>query len=98
MIGIPDKKWTERPLLVVVPHPKSKPSKDELLQFLKVRRVACGVHVRMHCLWTHLTQPLCRPVVSGIHQRAMLLSHEQQPCHALLEKRRERGCALHRER
>jgi acyl-CoA synthetase (AMP-forming)/AMP-acid ligase II len=36
VIGIPDVKWMERPLLVVVPHPKHTLSKDELLGFMKV--------------------------------------------------------------
>ncbi len=36
MIGIPDKKWTERPLLVVVPKPGQQVSSDELLSFFQV--------------------------------------------------------------
>lgn len=36
-IGVPHPKWTERPLLVVVPHPGQKPSKDELLSYFQVR-------------------------------------------------------------
>ncbi|MGK2914544.1 MAG: long-chain-fatty-acid--CoA ligase [Porticoccaceae bacterium] len=37
VIGVPDPKWTERPLLVVVKRPGSDPSKQELLQFLDGR-------------------------------------------------------------
>ncbi len=36
-IGVPHPKWTERPLLVVVPHPGQNPSKDELLSYFQVR-------------------------------------------------------------
>ena len=34
VIGVPDPKWTERPLLIVVKRPGSDPGKDELLKFL----------------------------------------------------------------
>lgn len=37
MIGVPHLKWTERPLLVVVPQPGKQPSKDELLAYFQVR-------------------------------------------------------------
>lgn len=36
MIGIPNKKWTERPLLVATLKPGQKASTDELLQFFQV--------------------------------------------------------------
>ena len=36
VIGVPHPKWTERPLLVVVPHPGRQPSKDELLGYFQV--------------------------------------------------------------
>jgi acyl-CoA synthetase (AMP-forming)/AMP-acid ligase II len=36
VIGIPHAKWTERPLLVVVPQPGESPTADELRSFLKV--------------------------------------------------------------
>jgi acyl-CoA synthetase (AMP-forming)/AMP-acid ligase II len=36
VIGIPDRKWTERPLLVVVPKPGQQVSSDELLGFFQV--------------------------------------------------------------
>ena len=35
VIGVPDPKWTERPLLIVVKRPGSDPGKDELLKFLE---------------------------------------------------------------
>ena len=37
MIGIPDKKWLERPLLIVVPKPGQQPSRDDILSFFKAR-------------------------------------------------------------
>ena len=36
MIGVAHPKWTERPLLVVVPHPGRQPSKAELLGYFQV--------------------------------------------------------------
>ena len=36
VIGKPHKKWVERPLLVIVPAPGRKPSKQSILGFLKV--------------------------------------------------------------
>ena len=39
MIAIPHQKWTERPLLVVVPAAKSSLSRDDMLDFLQVRPV-----------------------------------------------------------
>lgn len=36
VIGKPHKKWGEPPLLVIVPAPGTKPSKDSVLGFLKV--------------------------------------------------------------
>lgn len=36
VIAKPHKKWLERPLLVIVPAPGMKPSKDSILGFLKV--------------------------------------------------------------
>lgn len=54
MIGIPDPKWTERPLLIVVPHPQHRPSKDELLAFLKVPAFLLIAHLGSHArLRTH---------------------------------------------
>ena len=44
MIGLPHPKWSERPLLVVVPGPGQQPSKDAILTHLKassVRAFAC---------------------------------------------------------
>ncbi|CAK0787064.1 hypothetical protein CVIRNUC_010280 [Coccomyxa viridis] len=35
VVGVPHPKWTERPLLVVVPQPGKQPSKDELLSYFK---------------------------------------------------------------
>jgi acyl-CoA synthetase (AMP-forming)/AMP-acid ligase II len=35
VIGIPDKKWTERPLLIVKPKSGANPSKEDLLGFFK---------------------------------------------------------------
>jgi fatty-acyl-CoA synthase len=35
VIGIPDEKWSERPLLIVRPNPGADPSKEELLEFFK---------------------------------------------------------------
>ncbi|MEE8134500.1 MAG: 3-(methylthio)propionyl-CoA ligase, partial [Gemmatimonadales bacterium] len=35
VIGIPDEKWSERPLLIVKPNPGADPSKEELLGFFK---------------------------------------------------------------
>ena len=35
MIGVPHPKWTERPLLVVVPAEGARASKQELLAFFK---------------------------------------------------------------
>ena len=35
VIGIPDEKWSERPLLIVKPNPGAEPSKEELLGFFK---------------------------------------------------------------
>ena len=37
MIAVPHDQWGERPLLLVVPVPGQSPSKDSLLEFLKVR-------------------------------------------------------------
>ena len=39
VIAIPHQKWTERPLLVVVPAAKSSLSRDAMLDFLQVRPV-----------------------------------------------------------
>ncbi len=35
VIGIPDEKWSERPLLIVRPNPGANPSKEDLLGFFK---------------------------------------------------------------
>ena len=35
VIGIPDEKWTERPLLIVKPKSGANPSKEDLLGFFK---------------------------------------------------------------
>ena len=35
VIGIPDDKWTERPLLIVKPKPGATPTKEDLLGFFK---------------------------------------------------------------
>ena len=35
VIGIPDEKWTERPLLIVIPKAGANPSKEDLLGFFK---------------------------------------------------------------
>ena len=35
VIGVPDKKWTERPLLIVQPKNGTNPSKEDLLGFFK---------------------------------------------------------------
>jgi fatty-acyl-CoA synthase len=37
VIGLPHPKWSERPLLVVVPKPGRQPSRDALLEFLSAR-------------------------------------------------------------
>ena len=37
MIAVPDKKWTERPLLVCVKAEGEKCTKDDMLNFLKPR-------------------------------------------------------------
>ena len=39
VIAVPHPKWTERPLLVVVPQPKSNLSKDDMLKFLQVHHL-----------------------------------------------------------
>ena len=36
VIGLPHPKWTERPLLLVVPRPGQTPTKDAILAHLKV--------------------------------------------------------------
>ena len=36
VIGLPHPKWGERPLLVIVPNPGQKPSKDAILAHLQV--------------------------------------------------------------
>ncbi len=36
VIAVPHAKWTERPLLVVVPAPQSNLSRDDMLSFLQV--------------------------------------------------------------
>ena len=37
VIGIPHKKWVERPLLIVVAAAGQSPTQDSILRFLKVR-------------------------------------------------------------
>jgi fatty-acyl-CoA synthase len=37
VIGLPHPRWSERPLLIVVPKPGAQPSKDALLQFLSTK-------------------------------------------------------------
>jgi fatty-acyl-CoA synthase len=34
VIGVPDEKWGERPLLIAVPAPGAEPTKDEILEYL----------------------------------------------------------------
>ena len=53
MIGLPHPKWSERPLLVVVPAPGHDPSKDAILTHLKAspaRAPACTACPRS-CTW-----------------------------------------------
>ena len=37
VIAVPHQKWTERPLLVVVPTPGAKPNQAAMLEFLQVK-------------------------------------------------------------
>jgi fatty-acyl-CoA synthase len=46
VIGIPNKKWLERPLLVVVPKAGNAPTKEDLLGFFKV----CTASSSLPCL------------------------------------------------
>jgi acyl-CoA synthetase (AMP-forming)/AMP-acid ligase II len=43
VIGIAHEKWQERPLLLIVPKPNKKPTKEEILAYMKGKVVAWSV-------------------------------------------------------
>ena len=69
VIAIPDKKWTERPLLVCVSAEGEEGTKDDMLNFLKPRMSKWGLPGE---LLQHRHRPLLGP--ARAHQLRMPLT------------------------